>query len=65
MLSVSNDGCGFPFMGKPVFDYLVKGSYDLSTIPSDQLPDTKIRTVSEQVSMEKTILKVHKKNLNK
>lgn len=43
-------GCGFPFLARPLFDYLVQGHYRGITVPVADIPDGILRFIIEKVS---------------
>ena len=48
MLSIVYGGNGFPFLAKPVFDYLTTGFYNI-TVPEAEIPDASLRSIITKV----------------
>ena len=50
-MSVIQGGCGFPFLARPLFDYLVQGHYKGISVPVEDIPDGTLRFIVEKVRL--------------
>jgi hypothetical protein len=50
-MSVIQGGCGFPFLARPLFDYLVQGHYKGINVPVEDIPDGTLRFIIEKVRL--------------
>ena len=51
VLSIIYGGNGFPFLAKPVFDYLTSGHYS-AIVPEAEIPDASLRLIIIKVAIK-------------